>query len=534
MKATALAERFGTNTGQYHAAYDAEPTIAEFHKSDAFIRGVRGPVGSGKSVGCVMEMVIRAHQQAPDRNGKRMTRWGAIRNTYGELKTTTIKTFSSWVPESIAPINRGEPMTARMVLRLPDRTTVDMEVIFVSVDKPADIGKLKSLDLTGLWLNEASELDKSILDMGTGRVGRFPDKKDGAAFTWAGVIMDTNSMDDDHWWYGMAEGADDPDEQAEIEELKRHLTEQLARLGMNRKLMEFWEQPPALLEAQGSYVPNPAAENVQHQPMGAAYWLLLVAGKAKQWVDLYVMNKYGKVIDGLPCYQEYDDLYHGKSVHLTPIDGMPIRIGLDFGLSPAAIPGQCSTLGKLLVLGECVAKERSMGMTQFINDALKPYLATRFGTTDRNGDKWRYIITGDPAGDSRSQNDEVTGFQVVRDAGFDIEAAPTNNFSARRDGVAWFLNKREGFAMDRSCIMIRKGFRGGYHYRRVQVGGEARFASEAYKNKYSHPHDGLQYLALPYVAIEVPAYGGKAIPKWAQKLNVGAGASRPWARRAGR
>lgn len=532
MGGSALAQ-YGT-TGPYQASYTAEPTLARFHQSNAFIRGIRGPMGSGKSVACVMEMLYRAHMQAPDRWGRRRTRWAALRNTFGELRTTTIKTFQGWVPEEIAPLNKGEPMTARMVLRLPDNTTVDMEVIFISCDKPADIGKLKSLELTGMWLNEASELDKSILDMGTGRVGRFPEKKDGAAFTWAGVIMDTNSMDDDHWWYGLAEGVDDVDEQAEIDNLKEQLREALKRIGMDRPLMEFWEQPPALLEAQGSYVPNPAAENAQNQPMGYAYWLLLVAGKSQQWIDLYILNKYGKVIDGLPVYQEYDDAHHYHGRTLVPIDGHKIRIGMDFGLSPAAVPGQCTPMGKMLLLGECVAKERSMGMTRFMNDALKPYLLERFGRSDRQGNPWEYIITGDPAGDSRSQNDEVKGFEVVRQAGFDIEAAPTNNFSARRDGVAWYLTKKDGLELDKSAIMLRKGFRGGYHYRRVQIGGEARYANEAYKNKYSHPHDGAQYLVLPYVAIEVPAHGSKGMPDWQRKITGGHAANKPWARRGTR
>lgn len=518
----------------YSANYTAEPTPALFHASDAFIRGIRGPVGSGKSVACVMEILYRAGMQAPDKYGKRKTRWAAIRNTYGELKTTTIKTFQSWVPETIAPLNKAEPMTARLVLRLPDDTVIDLEVLFISVDKPNDIGKLKSLDLTGLWLNEASELDKSILDMGTGRVGRFPDKKDGATMTWCGVIMDTNSMDDDHWWYGLAEGAEDPEEQAEIDKLRQNLSEQLEKLGMNRKLMEFLEQPPALIEAQGSYVPNPAAENVAHQQLGAAYWLLLVAGKKKEWVDLYVLNKYGKVIDGKAVYDsEYDDSDHARSGHLKPIDGMRITIGMDFGLSPAAICGQCTASGKLIVLGECVAKERSMGMTQFMTSALKPWLLERFGLTDGNGDPWRYIVSGDPAGDKRSENDEVKGYDIVRAAGFEIEPAPTNNFSARRDAVAWFLRLKGGFAMDSRCIMLRKGFRGGYHYRRVQVGGEARYSNEAYKNKYSHPHDGLQYLALPYVSLEHLAPAESRGPKWARKLNGGA-SERPWARRGAR
>jgi len=42
---------------------------------------------------------------------------------------------------------------------------------------------------------------------------------------------------------------------------------------------------------------------------------------------------------------------------------------------------------------------------------------------------------------------------------------------------------------------IRKGFNGAYCYKRVQVGGE-RFKDVPEKNKYSHPHDALQYACL--------------------------------------
>jgi hypothetical protein len=196
----------------YQARYDAEPTVSRFHHSNAFIRGIKGPMGSGKSVGCVMEILRRAHEQKPDRYGRRRSRWAAIRNTYGELKSTTIKTWQEWVPDEIAPIKWDSPITCRYVTQLDDGTMIDLEVLFVSCDRPADVAKLKSMDLTGLWLNEASELDKSVLDMASGRHSRFPPKKDGAPYTWSGVIMDTNSMDDDHWWYVLAEGSDDPDE----------------------------------------------------------------------------------------------------------------------------------------------------------------------------------------------------------------------------------------------------------------------------------------------------------------------------------
>ena len=37
--------------------YDPEPTLARFHASDKFFRGIRGPIGSGKSVACVIEII---------------------------------------------------------------------------------------------------------------------------------------------------------------------------------------------------------------------------------------------------------------------------------------------------------------------------------------------------------------------------------------------------------------------------------------------------------------------------------------------
>jgi hypothetical protein len=522
----------------YRADYVAEPTIGSFHNSNAFVRGIRGPYGSGKSVGCVIEIVRRAMEQAPDRFRRRKTRFAAIRNTYGELKTTTIKTWQEWIPQEVAPIKWDEPITCRWVTELHDGTVMDLEVIFLSVDRPKDVKKLKSLDLTGLWLNEAALLEKIVLDDGTARVGRYPAKKDGAAFTWAGVMMDTNSMDDDHWWHDLAEGVTDPDRQAEIDATIEGLRAALERLGMDRPLMEFFEQPPALIEAQGSYVLNPEAENVKNQPMGGAYWLMLASGKPKEWIEMYLLNRYGKVIDGKPVYPEYNEAIHGRLMHLRPIPGLPITVGLDFGLSPAAACVQVSPKSQMLLLGECVSLERSMGLTQFIGDALKPYLANRFGALDPNGRPWEFRMVGDPAGAQRSQNDERTAFQIAADLNFPIAPAKTNAFLARRDAIAWFLNRlvegQPAILIDESCRMIKKGLKGGYHYRRVQVSGEARFQDNPYKNKYSHPVEAAQYAVLDYVTIEAPASGFKMVPDWQRRIAAKLGAEgRPWKTRGG-
>ena len=71
----------------------AGPVAKAFMRDGSFVRGIRGPVGSGKSVTCCMEIMRKAVTQAPNSAGVRRTRWAVIRNTNPQLKTTTIKTW---------------------------------------------------------------------------------------------------------------------------------------------------------------------------------------------------------------------------------------------------------------------------------------------------------------------------------------------------------------------------------------------------------------------------------------------------------
>jgi hypothetical protein len=122
------------------------------------------------------------------------------------LKTTTIKTWLDLFPENtFGSLLWTPPITHH--IRLPARdgaAGVDCEVIFLALDQPKDVRKLLSLELTGAWVNEARELPKAVIDGLTHRVGRYPTKRDGGA-TWHGIWMDTNPMDDDHWFHKLAE-----------------------------------------------------------------------------------------------------------------------------------------------------------------------------------------------------------------------------------------------------------------------------------------------------------------------------------------
>ena len=67
--------------------YRASATFRRVHKSNELVKAIRGPIGSGKSVGCVMEMFRICLNQEPNSDGVRRTRWACVRNTYpGFLK----------------------------------------------------------------------------------------------------------------------------------------------------------------------------------------------------------------------------------------------------------------------------------------------------------------------------------------------------------------------------------------------------------------------------------------------------------------
>ena len=120
-------------------------------KDDTFFRGIRGPVGSGKSVGCCVEVFRRALAQEKNEQGIRKSRWAIIRNTNPQLRTTTIKTWLDWFPEDTwGRFQWSVPYTHHI-----QQGDIDLEVIFLALDRPEDVKKLLSLELTGVWVNEA-------------------------------------------------------------------------------------------------------------------------------------------------------------------------------------------------------------------------------------------------------------------------------------------------------------------------------------------------------------------------------------------
>jgi hypothetical protein len=252
----------------------------------------------------------------------------------------------------------------------------------------------------------------------------------------------------------------------------------------------FFTQPGGMLEEKDregnltGYKLNPKAENRKN--ITPNYYPDIIKGKAKSWIDVYVLNKFGSLSDGKPIYPMFSDEVHLAKEPILPVPGVPIVVGIDFGLTPAAVFCQ-HVRAKWVILHELVAQD--MGIVRFA-ELFRMEAAQRFPGASLQ-------VYGDPAGDYRAQTDERTPFQILRSAGIKAYPAGNNDVALRLEAVSTALNRlvdgQPGFLVDPRCVNLLKGFRGGYQYRRMQVSGADRYEERPDKNKFSHVHDALQY-----------------------------------------
>jgi len=497
--------------------YKPSPTLHDFHMDDRFVRGVMGPFGSGKSCGMCQEIYLRCLSMRAREDGVKRSRWAIVRNTKEQLRDTTLRTWLDWFPDGIMGHWASTDMTYHLKYRDEIYGSVEAEILFRALDKPDDVKKLLSLELTGGFVNEAREVPWAIIDGLTGRVGRYPRYRDfmhvkpdnvveefnedgeetglwlfpdGSEWDpyWSGIIMDTNPPDEDHWWYNKFEVQAYEDEQV-------------------GELYKVFKQPPAVLRVDKRWKTNPRAENLKN--LKPHYYENMVVGKDPEWIKVYAEGKYGVVSDGRPVYAGYNDELHCKEFDIDP--RLDVYIGWDYSfLGQACVLAQCSPRGQLRIFREFVGEDTGIGLHDFVLNAVKPGLADiEVGLPPIRGVPSHITYaasTGDPAGAKRGDLDEKFALEMLNDGYQDMQCklpfetypADTNALSPRLEGVNHYLNRMidgaPAFLLHPRCKTLRKGFMGRYEFGRVQVVGEERYKDQPKKNKFSHPQDALQYL----------------------------------------
>ncbi len=459
--------------------YTASPTLARFHKAEAFGRIAAGPVGSGKTTACMIELLRRSILQSPGADGYRYTRFAVIRQTLKALKDTVLKDADTWIGNRGLGFWKVSESCYHIVF-----DDVRSEWIFLPMEDNEDQARLLSMQLTGAWLSEFIEMDYNILGPVSGRIGRYPNGARGQP-TWFGIVGDTNMPTDGSAWQHFMENL--PAEWAKfVQPSGMSVTaENLNWLLQTDKTVKLPIDHPSRLAQGRKYYENLVSMYERTDP---------------DWVNRYVHAQYGNDPSGAAVFQHtYKASFHTVD-QTTLIPGYPIIVGQDFGRNPWSLICQPDHMGRLLIHEEVAAK--NVGLEKHVNDALRPALfRTYLG--------FKVALVGDPAGNAKGSVAEETCFDALKRLGLPGFPAPTNLIEPRLRAVEALLGRQSlggpAVIISRAgCPHLCRALAGGYRFKKNLEGGLKAIPEKNDPQGYSHVVDCLQYVCLVFAGGMMP------------------------------
>jgi hypothetical protein len=483
--------------------YEITPSGQLVIDSKKPVVGICGPVGSGKSTASMLALIKRASEQ-PLYNGVRRARVCLIRSTVPELRTTTIVTFLHIFPETKMKYNF--PINGLLEFVNDAGEPVSIEILFLPVATKEDTKRLRSLEITLAYINEANQVPQGVISACQDRVGRYPAKTHGGCSD-SGIILDTNAFTSDHWlrqFFYKNFKVETPNNGDAQETSTMLLVRQPPAVfqfsskdaclnsidkiddDIKEKIKPHTIEPVKSINGFWFHV-NPYSDNLDNLPKN--YYTRSVEVKTAQDVNVNYMSHFkSDSYSDTACYPMFNTELHITD-KLPDLDNAQYLIlGWDFGLTPA-----CSAYAvyptdegpKIVVFAE-IFKE-NMGLERFI-----PYVKTKlaeFGLSGSNDT----VSFMDVAGQQRAQSNESTCLSVLQRHGFITGGTVTQNIVSRLEAVRNFLYRKDAFLIHRDCEMLISGLMGEYKFSENTA---EKGILKPDKNKYSHLADTMQYAAL--------------------------------------
>lgn len=433
----------------FSVRYDPGPVTLEFLKDKEYRASLLiGPFGTGKTTAAAFKKIMLQSQWIrADKKGQRRSRFAVVRNTYPQLRDTTVRSYLDWFPPGEFG-GRYWEADKRALYRIGDR---EVEILFRALDDENDVRNLLSLELSGAHVDEAREVRHSIFKGILGRVGRYPSIKDydgGNPFLSSiQVDLTSNYPNRDHWLY-----------------------------------RDFVSNPVAgyKMFEQGQ------GENKHNLPPNYYENLELDYADRPDLLKTLVRGEWGITYIGKLVYPEFRKSLHMSSRPLVLDSDKTVIRGWDnTGLHPGCVITQVNSTGQWLIKAEFWQED--VGIMDFGE------MVQTWCNENIHGGKFRDI--GDPAGKNRDSN-KMSPKDYLKKIGIRIEDG-IQTFKARREAVAGRLTKlingEPAILVDPSCTLVLDGFEGGYCYK--EIGNSGIYKNEPEKNKYADVHDALQYPA---------------------------------------
>jgi hypothetical protein len=478
------------------------PVGAAYIQSRGPIDIIMGPAGSGKTVAsCIKGPMLAAQYMPVCKDGRVRFKLACVRDTYRDFARTALASWHEMFPIG-HPWQRPEkgyeggqdrPVKHHLqweAWRGPDKILVEFTFETGAIGDQNVEQFIKGFEISAGWGNEVDLLDERVPGLLFQRTGRFPP-----------VEMIAPS---------------------ELERVSRDGREAMRKMGMTVSDTDpvlprvFWGDmnPPDIdhpVLVQSGYGPHLDMKNPAYtlfeQPGGLSADAENRAGKPRSSYELekatqpehisrrMVDGLPGYAQDGKPVYPEFNLKLHVADQPIAPAPGIPLSLGLDAGGSPAAVVKQFMPNGQARLLAELCA-EPGTGPARFSQMLFELLLSQFAGFPIREA--W-----GDPAAfyGADTQNGELAWMQTVgKSLSIQILPAPSNEPHIRQEAVRWYLGApidatTPRLIIDPRCKIIIGG--AAAHYKLTkQASASGTDRLDVVKNKYSHPHDGWQYVCL--------------------------------------
>jgi len=469
--------------------YIASKWAAPFHlDTTSSVKGLKAPVGTGKTSAVCIEIQRLACLQFPDVNGVRWFKALIIRGSYYELKTTVLDTWRHWAPPSICKIVTSPYIRANMEMALPDGTTVNLEVEFMSVPdlKTAKEG-LKGKEPTVIYINELPEITQPIqvIQECESRLWRFPSVTT-APIRWSGILFDFNPSVIGGPVYKFFKDQEKiakskPDEPREV---------------------SLYEYPPALIRvparsnpedyAKSQWVPNPEADYHRFNNIGFEYWFNMVNKYAndEDYIRKNVEGFWTLGTGNKSCFPSFSQKVHVGDTIYDP--SAPVLVGADGGLFPAIVIGQLLA-GCLHVQHEVIVDE--ITVSDLVTLHLLPLIKQHYPTNARK------IVYHDPGNNNRSPNSMEVNFKPTmlwRQKGFEVGVINNmqNKTDVRHRAVSQFLNIRNALVINTRCEYLTQAMAGRYQWNMPKNDEPSTKTLQPVKDRFADVADAFQYLCV--------------------------------------
>lgn len=466
----------------YQLKYNPGPETMKYMK-DRISRATLqiGPFGTGKTTAAGFKKIMLQSQWVkPGKDGIARSKFAVVRNTYGQLRDSTIKTYLEWFPPGEFGgryLETHKEATYR--LGNPDRLVT---LMFRALDDESDVRNLLSTEYTGAHLDEAREIKQSIFKGIMGRCKRYPSRRDYDG-EMPFLLFDEGGKID-------TAGFTEEDFEKLLERI--NIPACAVDLTTNYPNRDHWLYKDFVSKPIPGYriFVHTQEENKHNLPPRYYEDLALDYADRPDLLRTLVIGDWGITYNGKLVYPEWNHQYFVSPLPIKYEDRLFIRGWDNTGLHPGCVITQINS-----EMQWCILKEfwhEDMGITDFCEWV---YLWCR---ENLHGAEFEDYC--DPAGKNRDPNKispkeyMQTYFKSVGQQFYPWEGIQT--FKVRRESVASRLiikRTRPMMLVDPSCTMVIDGFEGGYCF--PEIGNTGIYKDQPTKNKYADIHDALQYPA---------------------------------------